>query len=98
MHLALLYAYTLFQHVTSGVHYSLGSANTMIHDKAFTACMQASAKLTDIESHLLALGPCCVISAPSKFEQCSVRIAAGLLMAKEAQIALHSLTSLSICT
>ena len=38
--------------------------------------------LTDIESHLLALGPCWVISAPSKLEQCSVRMAAGLLMAK----------------
>lgn len=53
-----------------------------------------------MDSHLLELGPCCTMSAPSKLEQCSERIAAGLLMASEANMALHSLTSLSIwdCT
>ena len=53
-----------------------------------------------MESHLLELGPCCVIIAPSKLEQCMVRMAEGLLMAKDAQMALHSVTRLSIwaCT
>ena len=66
--------------------------------KAWTADTQESYKkgLTEMDSHLLELGPCCTIKAPSKLEQCSVRMAEGLLIASEAHMALHSLTRLSI--
>ena len=59
-------------------------------------CFVSQEGLTEMDSHVLELGPCCTIKAPSKLEQCNVRMAEGLLIASDAHIALHSLTRLSI--